>query len=84
MLENKYIPQSVLQSPAFDEQSSKDLNNLGRITDLTEFNELVQKETDQTFTELHQNRIKSLRKELKFLKETEWMYEHLNKNIRQN
>lgn len=66
------MPKSILLSPS-QEDKSEDLSCTALKS--TKLYEITKVSVDQGVQEIHQNRIKSLRKELDFIKETEWKYE---------
>lgn len=75
------LPKSVLSSPSRNE-SDEDPNFLA-VKTRTKFYEIVDTNSKQSEKESHQNRMQSLRKELDYLKETEWKYQPIDKYIGQ-
>lgn len=71
------LPKNVLssQSPSNRETVS--------VKSMLKFHEFISENATATEYELHQNRMKNLRKELDFLKETEWKYQPIEKYIGQ-
>lgn len=73
------LPKAVLSSPGQNE--ANDDSSSTAIKTSAKFHEMVKINCTQTFQELHQTRIKNLRKELDHLKETEWKYEPIDKYL---
>lgn len=73
------IPKYVLSSPLQDEKGD-DLNTLRNAASL---HQMVNISVPIASQEMHQDRIKMLRKELEYLKETEWKYDSIDKYIGQ-
>lgn len=79
------LPKSVLSSPNQCEtieetQRSHDNLIIGRAT----FNEIVRVDARECQQEAHQSRIKNLRKELEYLKSTNWKYQPIEKYVGQS
>ncbi|KAI4471770.1 hypothetical protein MML48_1g13391 [Holotrichia oblita] len=71
------LPKNVLSSqPPSDREASS-------VKSMLKFHELINENITTTESELHQNRMKNLRKELDYLKETEWKYQPIEKYIGQ-
>lgn len=73
------IPKALFSSPLQDDKA----DDLSALRTAAKINELVNVSASLASQEAHQTRIKSLRKELEFLKETEWKYEPIEKFIGQ-
>lgn len=73
------IPKAVLSSPLQDEQE----DDLSALRKAAMMHETVTINVFLASQDMHQNRIKMLRKELEYLKETEWKYENIDKFIGQ-
>lgn len=71
------LPKNVLSS-----QSPSDREAV-TVKSMLKFHEIIHDNVTQTENELHQNRMKNLRKELDYLKETEWKYQPIEKYIGQ-
>ena len=63
------LPKNALPSPF---QAERDTASV-KMT--VKFHELVREGALEAFNEQHQNRMKNLRKEIEYLKETEWKYQ---------
>lgn len=74
------LPKCILFSPAQEERNEDP--SLAALK-CTKYFEIIKTNADTSLQELHQNRMKSLRKELDFLKETAWKYEPIEKYIGQ-
>lgn len=78
-MSNQYqIPKSVLSSP---QQGDRD--DAATLRRAAMMHEIVNMNISLASQEIHQNRIKQLRKETEYLKETEWKYEPVEKFIGQ-
>lgn len=73
------IPKSVLSSPLQDEKG----DDLNALRNAALMHQIVNISVPIASQEIHQERIKMLRKELEYLKETEWKYENIDKYIGQ-
>lgn len=73
------VSKAVLSSSIQDEKG----DDLTALRAASKIQEMVNTNLALASQELHQNRIKSLRKELEYLKETEWRYEPIDKYIGQ-
>lgn len=71
----------MLNSPA--QNKNNEDNTLSSVKSCAKFGETVQVHSSQSLQELHQNRLKLLRKELDFVKESDWKYENIDKYIGQ-
>lgn len=78
MSNHHQIPKSVFSSPQLDDKD--DTNTLRKAAIIHEILNLSASTNSQ---EIHQNRIKMLRKQTDYLKETEWKYEPIDKFIGQ-
>lgn len=73
---SKAILSDPLTSPSEDKQESVSV-----ILRLTKYFELVRTNAAQSIDEMHQNRLKALRREVDHLRETEWKYDPIEKYI---
>lgn len=76
------LPKAVLFSPN-DPDVNEDATSQS-IKTSAKFNERIIIGCAQTMQESHQARIKALRKELDYLKDTEWKYEPIDKYMGQS
>ena len=76
------LPKAILSSPSFSEEKF-DGTSLSATLKQTRYFEIVRTNAGQSLQDMHQNRIKNLRKELDYLKDTEWKYESIDKYIGQ-
>lgn len=74
------IPKSILSSPSQVDKS----DDVNTIRNAAKLNEIVNLNSVVNTQEMHQSRMKGLRKELQYLKETEWKYQPIDKYIGQN
>lgn len=77
------LPMAVLKSPGVTEALTSD-STLATLKNQTKFQQSLTSNAQQAVNEMHQNRMKTLRKELEYLKDTEWKYEPIEKYIGQN
>lgn len=77
---NSNTPKSFFSSPSQIDKS----DDLITIRNSLKLNEIVQHNSSLTAQEMHQNRMKMLRKELQYLKENEWKFQPIDKYIGQN
>lgn len=82
------LPKTVLSSPSQIESQGSALNSSPSIsTDLLnriKFEETVDKTSSQTLEkDAHQKRMKQLRKELDYIQNTAWKYQHIDTYIGQ-
>lgn len=75
------LPKCILFSPAQEERNEDP--SLAALK-CTKYYEIIKTNAESSLQELHQNRMKSLRKELDYLKETVWKYEPIEKYIGQS
>lgn len=75
------VPKCILFSPAQEERN--DDPSLAALKSTKNY-EIIKTNQDSSMQELHQNRLKSLRKELDHLKETAWKYEPIEMYIGQS
>lgn len=78
-MSNANIPKSVFSSPS---QLDKN-DDLSTIRNSAKLNEIVNVNSTLSVQEMHQNRMKQLRKELQYLKDNEWKYQPIDKYIGQ-
>lgn len=74
------IPKSIFSSPSQLDKS----DDLSTVRNSAKLNEIVHLNSSLTVQEMHQNRMKMLRKELQYLKDNEWKFEPIDKYIGQN
>lgn len=79
VMANQYqIAKSVLSSPQLDEK-----DDMATLRKAAMVHEIVNENVSLASQEMHENRIKTLRKETEYLKETEWKYEPIEHFIGQ-
>lgn len=76
------LPKAILSPPSSPEEKCEPLS-LSSTIKLTRYYEIVRSNATQSLQDIHQNKIKTLRKELDYLKETEWKYDPIEKYIGQ-
>lgn len=74
------LSKSILSDPLPPEDKQESVSVILR---LTKYFELVRTNAAQSLDEMHQNRLKILRKEMDHLRETEWKYDPIEKYIGQ-
>lgn len=75
------LSKSILIYPSQSEVNDESI--AVTVKSLAKFSETVQVQASQSIQELHQNRLKQLRKELDFIKDTDWKYESIDKYLGQ-
>lgn len=79
------LPKTVLSAPAQTVASGDgQMSAYSSIRNKANFNEMVYVNALQCHEEAHQNRLKSLREELEYLKNTAWQYEAIWKHTADN
>lgn len=78
-MSNVSIPRAILNSPAQEDPQG----SLHALRVAACLNEIVHTNASVNTQEMHQHRIKALRKKLEYLKETEWKYQPVDKYIGQ-
>lgn len=76
------LPKAILSTPSSQEEKCESPSVSSTLRH-SWYYEIVRTNASQSLQDLHQNRIKKLRKELDYLKETEWKYENIDKYIGQ-
>ncbi|EEZ99941.1 hypothetical protein TcasGA2_TC002737 [Tribolium castaneum] len=76
------LPKAILSTPSSQDEKSEG-PSVSSTLRLTWYHEIIRTNATQSLQDLHQHRVKTLRKELDYLKETEWKYESIDKYIGQ-
>lgn len=79
-MSNPKVPQAI----NFSSQEDRIEEPMIPALKCAKYSEMVKSNADSSIQELHENRLKNLRKEIDFLKETSWKYNPIEKYIGQS